>query len=380
MNTSDFRTSQGEFDFAGGGVNSSSMLHALALALGGGLIYLSLKNKRFANLPSPGDVIIEEQRPEPEKQPLEPLSNFNYAATPPIRFRPYKPKFHLTMAIQSMSPNDLILLDNSYRRRLAYRRHLLVSNPSETYGHLPNASYAVSEFYTYIFDSHLPTRFPCQFSKSPSGTLVQNHTTSNTYPIIPQSAPNALRALGENLDEDFVFLLPSDDGSWAVSAFVVCFPNGFGLGEKLGWKIGDVHAPVPEFKAKLGKSLERFLAKLRPGVENGVQRVNWGIAATDELFTPAGTHVYDGEVVGDDMNIRAEECVLRVERQTLWKLPGTGAVVFGIKTYTTPLSEIKAEDGEAERLAQAVEGLGDDMGRYKARGVWGKTVLDYLRN
>jgi len=208
---------------------------------------------------------------------------------------------------------------------------------------------------------------------------VQNHTSTNTYPIVPQSAPNALRALGENLDEDFVFLLPSDDGDWTVSAFVVCFPNGFGLGEKLGWKMGDMHAPVPEFRAKLGKSLERFLTKLPRGVEHGVQRVNWGIATSDELFTPHGTHVYEGEMLADDQAIRADECVLRVERQTLWKLPETGAVVFGIKTYITPLSEIKAEEGEAERLAQAIEGLGDDMGRYKARGVWGKTVLDYLR-
>lgn len=385
MNTSDFRTSQSEFDFTGAGggggaVNSAGVLHALAFAVGGGLVYLSIKGKRFAHLPSPGDVIIEEQKPEPEKQPLEPLTNFNYATTPPIKFRPYKPKFHLTMAIQSVAPNDLILLDSSYQRRLAYRRHLLRSNPAETYGHQPHASSAVSEFYTYIFSEHLPTRFPRQFSKSPSGTLVQNHTSTNTYPIIPQSAPNALRALGENLDEDFVFLLPSDDGdSWTVSAFVVCFPNGFSLGEKLGWKMGDMHAPVPEFRAKLGKSLERFLTKLPRGVEHGVQRVNWGIATSDELFTPHGTHVYEGEMLADDQAIHADECVLRVERQTLWKLPETGAVVFGIKTYITPLSEIKAEEGEAERLAQAIEGLGDDMGRYKARGVWGKTVLDYLR-
>lgn len=73
MNTSDFRTSQSEFDFAGagggggGGVNGAGMLHALAFAVGGGLVYLSIKGKRFAHLPSPGDVIIEEQKPEPEK-------------------------------------------------------------------------------------------------------------------------------------------------------------------------------------------------------------------------------------------------------------------------------------------------------------------------
>jgi hypothetical protein len=282
--------------------------------------------------------------------------------------------------IQANHPNDLILLDSTYRSRLAYRRHLLRTHPAETYGHLPAASWAVSEFYTYIVSHHLPTRFPQHFSKSPSGTLVQNHTTTNTYPIISQSAPNALRALGENLDEDFVFLLPGDDGTWRVSAFVVCFPSGFNLAEKLGWVLGDVHSPVPGLEQKLEKSLERFFTKLAPGVENGVRRVNWGIARSAELFTPNGTHVYEGQEVAEDAAICAEECCLRVERQTLWKLPGTGAIVFGIKTYMYPLSEIKAEEGEAERLAEAIEGLGDDMGRYKARGVWGKQVLEYLRS
>lgn len=356
------------------------MIPALAFALGGGLLYLSyFKGKQFASLPSPGDVIIEEQKPE-KVQLLEPLSNFNYATTAPIKFRPYKPKFHLTMGIQSITPNDLILLDSSYKRRLAYRRQLLRSHPNETYGHLPNATWAVSEFYTYIVSEHLPSRFPAHFSKSPSGTLVQNHTTTNTYPIIPQSATNALRALGENLDEDFVFLLPGEDGSWRVSAFAVCFPNGFNLAEKLGWKMGEVHAPVPGFEAKLGQSLERYFSKMQPGVEHAVQRVNWGIARTAELFTPSGTHVYDGEEPKEDETLRPEQCCLRVERQTLWKLPETGAIVFGIKTYMTPLSELKKEEGEAERLAEAIEGFGDAMGRYKARDVWGKAVLEYLRN
>ncbi|KAF8541644.1 hypothetical protein BDD12DRAFT_828640 [Trichophaea hybrida] len=380
--SSDIRPPFG-FEFV---ARSPTVVHAVVVALGGCLVYLSfLSRKRIASLPSPGDVIIEEQKseeiPSSLRPELEPLPNFNYATTAPKKIRPYKPKFHLTMGIQSNHPNDLILLDRTYRSRLAYRRHLLQTHPTETYGHLPAASWAVSEFYTYIISQHLPTRFPQHFSKSPSGTLVQNHTTTNTYPIISQSAPNALRALGENLDEDFVFLLPGDDGIWRVSAFVVCFPNGFNLGEKLGWALGDIHSPaVPGLEQKLGKSLERFFTKLQPGVENGVRRVNWGIARSQELFTPDGIHVYEGEEVHEDSAIRAEECCLRVERQTLWKLPGTGAIVFGIKTYMYPLPEIKAEEGEAERLAEAIEGLGDDMGWYKARGVWGKTVLEYLRS
>jgi hypothetical protein len=40
-------------------------MHAVVVAFGGSLVYLSfLSRKRIASLPSPGDVIIEEQKSE----------------------------------------------------------------------------------------------------------------------------------------------------------------------------------------------------------------------------------------------------------------------------------------------------------------------------
>ena len=282
-----------------------------------------------------------------------------------------------TTGIQANDPNDLILLDSSYRLRLAYRRRLLTNYPSMTYGALPSSFPAVSEFYTHIISHHLPTRFPQHFSKSPSGTLVQNHTTTDTYPIIAQSATNALRALGENLDEDFIFIVPSADGSWNVEAFIVCFPNGFSLSENLGWKLGEAHVPIPGFEGDLGKSLGQFFTKLAPGVENGVKMSNWTITRSNELFMPSGAHGGDDEACQE---INPEDCCLRVERQTFWKLPGTGAVVFGTKTYLTPLSEIKSEQGEAKRLASAIESLGSNIGRYEGHGIWSEQVLAYLKH
>ena len=50
-----------------------------------------------------------------------------------------------------------------------------------------------------------------------------------------------------------------------------------------------------------------------------------------------------------------ERMRLRVERQTLRRLPRSGAVVFTIRVYLTPLEELG--HGEAGRLAGAIRGV-----------------------
>lgn len=376
------------YDFGVGSVHP--VVHAFVIALGGGLAYLSFfKKKKSASLSSPNDPILKDEQSQENpatikdlsRPCLEPLTTFTYTLTTPAKFRPYKTALQHTMDLQSNPVHDLILLDKTYRQRLAYRRNLLINHPSETYGHISASTWAVSEFYTYIFSYHLPTRFPRHFSKSPSGTLVQNHTTTNTYPIIAQSASNALRALGENLDEDYTILIPDLEklGGWKVGAFVVCYSSGVQISEKLDCEVGDA---VPGFERALGgEGLVRFLEKLAPGVDNGVRRLNWTIAKSSELYTPNSMHAYDSEdEQGENANLDLQDCCLKVQRQTLWKLPTSGAIVSSIKTYMYPLSEIKAEEGgESEMLANAIESLGKDMGHYNCHGVWGKQVLEYLR-
>ena len=58
---------------------------------------------------------------------------------------------------------------------------------------------------------------------------------------------------------------------------------------------------------------------------------------------------------------------LRVERQTLRRLPRSGAIVFTIRVYLTPLAELGP--GEAGRLAAAIRGVKEQEVVY--RWVWG---------
>jgi hypothetical protein len=69
---------------------------------------------------------------------------------------------------------------------------------------------------------------------------------------------------------------------------------------------------------------------------------------------------------------------LRSERQTLRRLPRTGAIVFGIRTYLFKIEELARERGVPGRLASAVRSWPDDVGVYKGRKMYRDVLLNYL--
>lgn len=163
-------------------------------------------------------------------------------------------------------------------------RRELIKSPStrgSVLGALPynkDAKSAVDEFYTWVIGTYLPTRFPRifhlaispadseQFADSSNMTLY-NTATEEHIPLAPLENPVAtLELLGGQLEDDFAFLMPSDDGDgYKLVAFVCCFPNGFDMSKKLGLKLRDIHAPVPGYKKILQSSMDRFFDKLETG-------------------------------------------------------------------------------------------------------------------
>lgn len=108
----------------------------------------------------------------------------------------------------------------------------------------------------------------------------------------------------------------------------------------------------------------------------------WSVQTHTELFVPRGNHVHEGDEVELDADVDIAEARLRVECQTLTRLPQTKAVLFSFKTYLFPLQELK-EDGVGPELADAIEGLQEGnapgMWTYKGGVRWGKSVCAYLR-
>ncbi|KAK5311905.1 hypothetical protein LTR93_011545 [Exophiala xenobiotica] len=66
-----------------------------------------------------------------------------------------------------------------------------------------------------------------------------NYTTQTFTPPVPAAdALKTLETLGSIVEDDFLFLMPVNDGDgYQLKAFVFCFPNGFDMRKKLNLKL-----------------------------------------------------------------------------------------------------------------------------------------------
>ncbi|CAP65211.1 uncharacterized protein PODANS_5_4500 [Podospora anserina S mat+] len=318
---------------------------------------------------------------------IEPLHDFSWQDTPPLQLRPFKPKYHITMAIQTSSPSELIIMDKNYLDRVTARKAILASHPKVVKGYIPSGIAPIRELYAYLMATYLPTRYPTMFSLSPDRTTLHNKITSCLSPVSPLDLPpdELLSTLATTIEDDIFLLLPDPaTGLHRCVAFLCCHPSGFDPSTKLDQTLAGIHGPVPSY-GKIGASMEKFFSKLEVG--KPVKRVNWGLQTHKELYTPSGNHIHEHEVDSlteeDREGIDVSQTRLRVELQTLTRLPGTRGIVFSFKTFLYGLDEIRGE-GRGEELAVAVEGLrgGNAKGMwvYKGGVRWGERVCGYLRS
>ncbi|KAL2014602.1 hypothetical protein VTN00DRAFT_2127 [Thermoascus crustaceus] len=348
----------------------------------------------------------------PNFPPVEPLEDFDWKTTEPLKFRPFKSKYHLTMALSTLIPNELIPMDKTYKERLALRRSLLkeyhdtvvaVNNDSDK-----RIRAAVCELYTFLMGTYLPGRYPTMFKlhraeyETGKAVMLHNLVTEEIWPVeLSPAAPTirALETLIKVVDEDILILLPEQDMNkeekkaeekeegdtkYILEAYAACFPAGFDTRKKLGRRLAKIHEPVPGYQEKLEKSMDRFFEKLEVG--KYVKRVNWSITTDAELFSAFGNvHGGEGEkleaIKPEELNL--DKTFLRCERQTLHRLPSSKAILFAFHTYTYPIKEVK-EEGLGEELAQAIDGLKEgsvpQIHFYKRGPVWGDAVKAFLRS
>ncbi len=136
---------------------------------------------------------------------------------------------------------------------------------------------------------------------------------------------------------------------------------------------------VPGFKEKLEKGMMNFFRRIKP--EAPVLRNNYFIQVDDELPWSPSIGSEDGEHVSWDTaesNRAVEYHYFRSERQSLRRLPRSGGVVFTIRTYFLPVTDICNEPYVPGRLASAVRSWGDDVSKYKGKAKYGEVLLGYL--
>ena len=208
---------------------------------------------------------------------VEPMTSFQWAEKEPLKFRPFKPVYHITMAVQNSPPSELIVMDRNYKERVLERRQLMDQHTSIVVGAIPQGKAAVQELYSFLMSGYLPTRYPNMFSLSDDSKRLQNQVTGASFPTVPpEDSVEALRIIGETVEDDVFLLHETPEGHRSV-AYVCCYCSGFDPSEKLDKLLVEIHEPVPSYH-KIGPSMERFFSRVKVG--KNVKRVNVSVCAT----------------------------------------------------------------------------------------------------
>ncbi len=175
---------------------------------------------------------------------------------------------------------------------------------------------------------------------------------------------------GASLVSDDFCIMEKRGEDWLLSAAVLCAPTFWSLADNIGRPVSHLHGPVPDRLGPAGAQgmaarIVRMFEAVVPGVV--MERFNWTVQAGPERFTPSQAPLI-ARANATPVLEAAGLLHLRVERQTIRKLPKTGAIVFTIRISIDPLAAAFAVDGARAAFAAAWAGAQDHVRTYKKWG------------
>ena len=201
------------------------------------------------------------------------------------------------------------------------------------------------------------------FSDWPEGVLLTPEVEAPGRELAAMlGVESALPEAALNRHEDMCLLTKREsDDQYRLIGAAVAWPSDWHPKDKIGLPLRALHAPIAGYEEQLATGVDQFMETLKPGAIYG--RCNWFIAATGERRwiehrspLEAFAHVTP-ENAGETLFVRSE-------RQTLRRLPETGAILFTIGIYVEPLGKLRPANIAmlAEAAQNLVAGEGDRRG------------------
>ena len=255
------------------------------------------------------------------------------------------PPFH-HMGLRTIDEADWLVPDERRAVELAEKARLLAERHDEVFAALPGATDAGAEALALVTAWLAAHRPDLVTADPPDGGAG------------PDAHP--LERAGRLVQEDLCVMDRRGDDVCLVAASL-CFPSHWRLAEKIGGSAAAIHGPVAHYREELQAKVDRYLERL-PVDRIGLRR-NWTIQDHDTLFVPT----YPPRQAGVDATNAGDRLWLRSERQTLRRLPSSGAVLFTIRVQVVPLGVLVERPDVAHALAAALRS-GDKPRRDRAPG------------
>jgi hypothetical protein len=255
----------------------------------------------------------------------------------PRPYRPFRWAYHQTMSLTKLEPDWWLELENTYVARISQRKKLYAEHGEAVLQWLPGSELACKELMEMSLQ-FLCARYPQYFTLHADKRTFENRILGTKQDV---SAKHPLLVLLDNVPEDFAITLRNPEtGYYHFRAGMICSALGWNVGTKIGMQLHQIHAPIPDYKEKMQFSMDRFFSKMP--ASKPIQRGSWGLEVDQPLYMPPGDpHEKYRDFQSPDLDL--SRIHLRVDWQTLRRLPLSGGIVFNFKALFTPVTEFRDE-------------------------------------
>lgn len=275
-----------------------------------------------------------------------------------------------SVGLNRLDLGDWIEPDARLVEALAEKERLWAQDRSTVFAAEPNTGDQQAKTRDLIVD-HIKALFPEIYAKKKDAIAIKPADR-----LVDLGPPEEALAMASRLIHEDLCLLHRDEEGWRLVAAAVFFPSFWRLADKIGRPLADVHGPVPGYADTLARRVDRILDFMP--TDQPLWRANWSLVPGPELHRPELTQDHAWAAAGGDP---LTEVFVRVERQTIRRVPGVGDILFTIKVCMDPLGDLANQDEGpilARGLKAQLEALSEAQAAYK--GVLGvrPALLDAL--
>ena len=260
-----------------------------------------------------------------------------------------------TIGLLQLDPARWIEPDGDLDYHLSEKKKLFAEHGERVFRAEPGTEQAQQEIVDALAE-YLPAHHPAIYRRNGSFMEMAGHTVD----LADDRSPPLLSA-GFLVQDDLVIMRRGDNG-WRIAAAFLAFPSSWSLADKFGKVMDEIHAPVPDFAggSRNAGLINRMFDNLSP--DRFVVRWNWSVNWGYALYRPASQPAHET----DPMQPR--DAFVRVERQTLRKMPVSGDILFTIRIYLDPVTALAGQPNGKElasSFADQLEALTPEQADYK---------------
>nr|HZX74399.1 DUF3445 domain-containing protein [Cyclobacteriaceae bacterium] len=299
-----------------------------------------------------------------------------------IRYFPFTEKFDLKMGTTPL-PTDqaFIECDEEYISEVQLKRELLAADHPYYFQANKNTDQAQWE----VVDKVLTTlalddaqHFELERNgnqwlwknKMLNETQAFHFGDSTTLPLQP------LDWVGRQIQEDLVLLNKES----VLVAGQLCFPSGWCLDEKMNRHFLEIHSPLPSLLSPMIQTASNFVERIP--LHKTIVRNNWGFRVGNQLdLSSKHSSTYRTRLDSASkltLNAFGDHIFLRVEHQSLSRLPVSEHILFTIHTYQSPLAEEAKDPWRMKTLSSFLKTVPPELLEYKLMAPFAATLAHYI--